>query len=73
MEKSFVSVRINNKHLELLNALADIDNITLADEIRTAIEYYISSRKSEPDINAKISETKKRRDLRLRKLLNYSS
>ena len=71
--KSLVSVGMDSKHLELLMALSDIDNITLADEIRTAIDEYISFRVSDRSkISARIAEIKRNRDLRLNKLLELS-
>ena len=71
-EKTIVSFRIDNERLELLQALADIDNTSLANEIRTAIEYYTSSKMSENiEIRAKIDELKKKRDAQLHKLLSH--
>lgn len=70
-ERCYVSIRMDDEQLDSLLALADIDDCTIADEIRTAIEKYISSRMSEnAGVSAKVAEIKEGRDLRLRKLLN---
>ncbi|GEM_PF-4346721 len=70
-EKNFVSIRIDNEQIELLEALAELDVSTLADEIRNAITSYISARTSNKDeIADRIAKIKEIRDLRLNKLLN---
>jgi len=63
-EKSSITIRIDNEHLEFLVTLADIEGKTLADEICTAVEKYISLRTNgAAEISAKVAEIKKRRDL----------
>ncbi len=72
-ERAIVSMRINNEQLDLLSALAELDNNTIADQIRDAVEFYISSRASDKtEIKKQIAEIKKRQDSRLRKLLHSS-
>ncbi|MBI3046141.1 MAG: hypothetical protein HYY86_01165 [Candidatus Harrisonbacteria bacterium] len=72
-ERTIVSIRLDNEQLDLLLALAELDNTTTADQIRDAVGFYISSRASEKaEIKAKIVEIKKKRDSRLRKLLGSS-
>lgn len=72
-DKSFISIRIDNKQIEILEVLAGLDASTLADEIRNAITTYISSRTSDKDkIADEIVKFKERHDSLLNKLLNCS-
>ena len=73
-DKVIVSFRINEDVLNILEVLAELDNKRLSDELREAIDHYISFRTKDPKEKAKlekrIAKIEKERLERQRKLLS---
>jgi len=64
-EKTVVSVRLDNDRLVQLQALAEIESSTLADEIRKAVDDFIKSKtRDRKKLDEMIAKDKEKRDLR---------
>lgn len=67
-EKS-VTLRVAQVSVEYLTSLALLDNLTIADEIRAAVDAYISSRRQDPCLNERVQSARAARERRFARLV----
>lgn len=57
-----VSLRLPAVTLNYLTSLALLDEFTIADEMRAAVDLYLEQRRQDPDLEARIDEANRERD-----------
>jgi hypothetical protein len=64
-----LTLRVANRMMDYLTALALLDSQTIADQLRAAVDLYLAQRRNDPELEAQISESREDRDDLLSRLV----
>lgn len=66
-----LTLRLPQETVEYLNSLALLDDFTIADEVRAAIDSYVAARRSDPDLDLLITQTRQKYEQRMVRLRGH--
>lgn len=69
-----ITLRVAQASVDYLTSLALLDDLTVADEVRGAVDAYVTSRRQDPHLNERVEEARALRDRRFARLVgNHAS